>query len=47
MNGPGIKKGFRIKEKVELIDLAPTLTYILKIPEPKNAQGSVLHEIFN
>ncbi len=47
INGPGIRKGSTIKNKVELIDLAPTLAHLLKIPEPKNAQGSILHEIFN
>jgi len=47
INGPGIKKGFTIEKKVELLDLAPTIAHILKIPEPGNCQGSVLHEIFN
>jgi predicted AlkP superfamily phosphohydrolase/phosphomutase len=47
INGPGIKKGITIEKKVELIDLAPTIAHLLKIPEPRNCQGSVLHEIFN
>ena len=47
INGPGIKKGISIEEKVGLIDLTSTLAYLLDIPEPSDCQGSILHEIFN
>ena len=47
INGPGIKEGETLKNNAELIDLVPTLAHALKIPRPKNAQGSILHEIFN
>jgi predicted AlkP superfamily phosphohydrolase/phosphomutase len=46
INGPGIKKGITIENKVELIDLAPTIAHLLKIPVPRDCQGSILHDIF-
>jgi len=47
IKGPGVKKGIPLKNSVKLIDLAPTLAHLLKIPNPKNASGTILHEIFN
>ena len=41
-DGPGIDKG---AVKARTIDLAPTLAYILDIPEPQQSQGRVLTEI--
>jgi predicted AlkP superfamily phosphohydrolase/phosphomutase len=46
INGPGIKKGHRLKHHVNLIDLAPTFSHMLGIPKPKNSVGRVIHEIF-
>ncbi len=40
--GPGIAKG---AVTARTIDLAPTLAYILGIPEPQQSQGRVLTEI--
>jgi arylsulfatase A-like enzyme len=39
---PGIKKSLKIREPVELLDLAPTLVDLLKIPVPKDFQGKSL-----
>ena len=47
INGPGVKKGSKLKKPANLVDLAPTLAYALNIQQLKNAQGSILHEIFN
>ncbi|MFW9936828.1 MAG: alkaline phosphatase family protein [Candidatus Thorarchaeota archaeon] len=47
ISGPGIKKGFKLKKAVNLIDLAPTLANILDLPHPKNSQGRILNEIFD
>ncbi len=44
LNGPGIKQGIELKKIVNLIDIAPTLAYLLQIPKPKNSQGRILHE---
>ena len=47
IKGPEVKKGITLKNSVELVDLAPTLAHLLEIPKPKNASGTILHEIFN
>jgi len=44
LNGPGVKKGVELKKTVDLIDIAPTLAKLLKIPKPRNSQGRILHE---
>jgi predicted AlkP superfamily phosphohydrolase/phosphomutase len=44
--GPGIKEGVVLNKLVNLIDIAPTLSHILKIPIPLNSQGKVLFEVF-
>ena len=46
MNGPGIRPGRRLRD-VRIIDFAPTLAELLRIPVPKDATGSVLHEAFS
>ncbi|MCJ7649466.1 MAG: alkaline phosphatase family protein, partial [Candidatus Lokiarchaeota archaeon] len=47
IKGPEVKKGITLKNSVDLVDLAPTLAHLLEIPKPKNASGTILHEIFN
>ncbi|MFX0024637.1 MAG: hypothetical protein ACFE9S_20155, partial [Candidatus Hermodarchaeota archaeon] len=44
--GPGIKEGFKLKDSINLIDVAPTLANLLQIPRPRNSQGKVLYDIF-
>jgi predicted AlkP superfamily phosphohydrolase/phosphomutase len=43
--GPGLKKGCRI-EGVNIMDLAPTVLYILELPVPEDMDGKVLGSIF-
>lgn len=45
VNGPGIKKGFKLGNPVNLIDIAPTIAHLLQIPEPKNSEGKILNKI--
>jgi arylsulfatase A-like enzyme len=45
IKGPGIKKGEELKKQVRLIDIAPTISYLLGIPSPSNSEGRVLYEI--
>jgi len=45
IKGPGIKKGEELKKQVRLIDIAPTISYLLGIPLPSNSEGRVLYEI--
>lgn len=46
-NGPGIKIGKNLKKFVDLIDIAPTLSHLLNIPAPENAQGKIINEILD
>ena len=47
ISGPGIKEGFKLKDHVNLIDIAPTISNLLNIPKPKNSEGKVLHQLMN
>jgi 2',3'-cyclic-nucleotide 2'-phosphodiesterase (5'-nucleotidase family)/predicted AlkP superfamily phosphohydrolase/phosphomutase len=38
--GPGIKHGFTA-QNMRAIDVAPTLSYLMRIPEPQNARGKI------
>ena len=46
LNGPGIRAGQKLAN-VRIIDFAPTLAWLLKIPRPKDATGRVLYEAFS
>jgi predicted AlkP superfamily phosphohydrolase/phosphomutase len=46
LNGPGIRPGQRLSG-VRIIDFAPTLAELLRVPVPKDATGKVLHEAFS
>ncbi|TXT66169.1 MAG: putative Type I phosphodiesterase/nucleotide pyrophosphatase/phosphate transferase [Promethearchaeota archaeon] len=45
LKGPGLKEGAHMERPVNLIDLAPTFSHILKIPQPKHSQGRVLYQL--
>ena len=45
LNGPGIVKNKKL-ERVELVDVAPTLAKILGIDPPKNSEGKIIREAF-
>ncbi len=47
LSGPGIKQGEKLESPVNLIDLAPTLSQLLQIPNPKDSQGRILNEILS
>jgi len=44
-NGPGIRAGAKLND-VRLVDFAPTLAALLKLPKPKDATGQVLYHAF-
>ncbi len=44
MKGPDFKKGIELKNAVNLMDIAPTLSHLLQIPRPKHSQGRIIHE---
>ena len=45
LNGPGIRAGQKLAN-VRIIDFAPTLAWLLGLPQPKDATGKVLYEAF-
>ena len=44
IKGPGIKKGHILDRTVWLVDIVPTICYLLDLPVPKDAQGSILYQ---
>ncbi len=44
--GPGVRAGQRLTG-VRIVDFAPTLAELLKVPVPKDATGKVLYEAFS
>jgi arylsulfatase A-like enzyme len=42
--GPGIRRMER-KQPVNVIDIAPTLSHLLDLPRPLDAEGNVLQDI--
>ena len=44
--GPGVRAGKRLTG-VRIVDFAPTLAELLKVPVPKDATGKVLYEAFS
>jgi predicted AlkP superfamily phosphohydrolase/phosphomutase len=43
--GPGVKKGYQIKEPFPLVDQYPTLMRLLDVPSPDFVEGRVIGEI--
>lgn len=43
LNGPGIRPGDKVAD-VRIIDFAPTLASLLRLPTPKDATGRILNE---
>jgi len=46
MNGPNIKKGLRLSRSVHLVDVVPTICYLLQWPVPATTEGAVLYQAF-
>jgi hypothetical protein len=45
LNGPGVYAGQKLAD-VRIIDLAPTLAWVLALPKLRDATGRVLYEAF-
>ena len=43
-NGPGIKKGFVMERAVQLVDIVPTICYLMGIPYPTTCEGAVAYQ---
>jgi len=44
--GPGIKKGHRLERTCNLVDIVPTICYLMDLPMPPNVDGGVLYQAF-
>jgi predicted AlkP superfamily phosphohydrolase/phosphomutase len=44
--GPGIKKGHRLERTCNLIDIVPTICYLMDLPMPPNVDGGVIYQVF-
>ena len=42
--GPGIKKGFRLERNCNLIDVVPTICFLMDLPLPAQAEGAILYQ---
>jgi len=44
MTGPNIKKNYILQRTVWLTDIVPTLSYLLDIPIPREAEGGIIYQ---
>ena len=42
--GPGVKEGIALRGQVRVVDVAPTLCYLLGLPMPRDVEGGVVYE---
>ena len=45
--GPGVKKGIKNKDIINLVDIVPTISYLCGIMVPNKSEGRILWEIMN
>jgi predicted AlkP superfamily phosphohydrolase/phosphomutase len=45
-SGPGIKKGQRLERTCHLVDIVPTICYLMGLPLPAQAEGGVIYQVF-
>jgi predicted AlkP superfamily phosphohydrolase/phosphomutase len=44
--GPGIKKGYKLERTCSLVDIVPTICYLMDLQLPADVEGSVLYQLF-
>ena len=44
--GPGIKKGYRLHRNCGLVDVVPTICYLMNLPLPSQTEGAVIYQVF-
>jgi predicted AlkP superfamily phosphohydrolase/phosphomutase len=44
MAGPGVRQGVALQRQVRVVDVAPTLCYLLGVPMPRDVEGGVIYE---
>ncbi len=43
--GPKLKKHYVREKPINIIDVAPTMAYLLDIPAPKNSEGAIMYDL--
>ena len=44
LSGSGVRKDVALDRQVRVVDIAPTICYLLGIPMPANVEGGVVYE---
>lgn len=44
MAGPGVRQDVKLQRQVRVVDIAPTVCYLLGIPMPRDVEGGVIYE---
>jgi predicted AlkP superfamily phosphohydrolase/phosphomutase len=44
LTGPGIKKGHRLERTCNIVDLVPTICYLMDLPIPQQAEGGIIYQ---
>ena len=44
MAGPGVRRGAHLRRQVRPVDVAPTISYLLGMPLPRDVEGGVIYE---
>lgn len=44
LSGAGVRKGIALQRQVRVVDVAPTLCYLLGLPMPTNVEGGIIYE---
>jgi predicted AlkP superfamily phosphohydrolase/phosphomutase len=44
LSGAGVRKGIALSRQVRVVDVAPTLCYLLGIPMPADVEGGIVYE---
>ena len=47
MRAPGVRPGYRRPGAIELVDVAPTVSFVSGIPVPRHAEGRIRHDLFD
>ena len=44
LSGAGVRKGVALNRQVRVVDVSPTICYLLGLPMPENVEGGVIYE---
>ena len=44
LSGAGVRKGIALNRQVRVVDVSPTICYLLGLPMPENVEGGVIYE---